>query len=197
MTIKYIYILTSFTAGFSLMVFELVSARIAAPIVGSSVFTWTAVIGTTLLGLSIGSFIGGIVIDRFKSVRVLSYAMLSSSFFVFLVPLLVDSARFFTQFDINILGMVLLLSFYLFLIPSIMIGLLQPMILKLYADDFSKIGKEYGLLSAMWSTGSILGVFMTGFYFISMIGSSFTLHLVSALLGSFGVYFFLYGENKI
>ena len=178
------------------MVFELISARIAAPIVGSSVFTWTAVIGTTLLGLSVGSIVGGIIIDKFKSARVLSCALALSSFLVFMVPFIADFARFFTKLDISIFWMVLLISFYLFLFPSFAIGLLQPMILKLYADDFLKIGKEYGLLSAVWSAGSILGVFMTGFYFISTIGSSFTLHVVSALLGALGVYFFLHSKSE-
>lgn len=196
MTIKYFYILSSFVAGFSLMTLELVSARLVAPLVGSSVFTWTSVIGVTLLGLSAGSFLGGIIIDRYKSNKTLAGAFLISSFFVFLVPFLVKSAGFFVNLDISIFWMVLLLSSYLFLAPSFMMGLLQPMILKMYADSFTKIGKEYGTLSALWSLGSILGVFLTGFYFVSIIGSAFTLYIISALLIFLGMFFLFYEKCK-
>jgi MFS family permease len=194
---KSIYALSSFAAGFSLMTLELVSARLVAPLVGASVFTWTSVIGVTLLGLSIGSFLGGIIIDKFTGNKILGNAFIASSIFVFLVPFLVNSASFFVNLDVSVFWMVFLLSFYLFFTPSLAIGLLQPMILKMYARDFTHIGKEYGILSALWSFGSILGVFLTGFYFVSVIGSIFTLHIIASVLMFFGIYFFFYEKGEL
>lgn len=193
---KNIYLVSSFVAGFSLMTLELVSARIVAPIVGTSVFTWTSVIGVTLLGLSIGSFLGGIIADRFKSNKILGISFVSSALLVFFIPLLVSGANFFTVLDVSIFWRVLLLSLYLFFLPSLAMGLLQPMILKMYAENFEKIGREYGILGALWSLGSITGVFSTGFYFVSYFGSVATLNIVSSVLMFFGVYFYVYGRNE-
>ena len=46
------------------MVVEIVAVRMLAPLVGMTVFSWTAVIATVLAGLSVGHWIGGMVADR-------------------------------------------------------------------------------------------------------------------------------------
>lgn len=194
--LKYLYILSSFTAGFALMTLELVSARIMAPIVGSSIFTWTSVIGITLLGLSLGSYLGGIIIDKYKNNRFLASAFILSSIFIFIIPLLEKTARSFIFINLDILWIVIIISLFLFLLPSLSIGLLQPMILKMYADNFLEIGKRYGILSAIWSLGSILGVFTTGFYFIKTIGSSFTLYIIASILFVLGIFFLVIEKKK-
>ena len=181
-TPKIIYISCSFIAGFSIMVVELISSRIVAPMIGSSVFTWTSVIGITLLGLSLGSFIGGKIADKIQKIKPLPIVFLISSILVFIISILMKKVDFITTSSGSILTLNLLISTYLFLLPAISIGTIQPIILKKYADNFSKIGSEYGTLSAVWSLGSILGVFLTGFYFISNIGSLETIWLISAVL---------------
>ena len=181
-TQKILYISASFIAGFSVMVVELISSRIVAPIIGSSVFTWTSVIGITLLGLSIGSWIGGKIADKDEKGSSLPLAFLISSILVFIITILVKDTDFITNSSGSILKLNLFISVYLFLLPAISIGTIQPIILKKFANDFSKIGSEYGALSATWSLGSILGVFSTGFFFISTIGSTETICLVSIIL---------------
>lgn len=181
-TQKVLYISSSFIAGFSIMVVELISSRIVAPIIGSSVFTWTSVIGITLLGLSIGSFIGGKIADKTERREPLPLAFLISAILVFIITILIRNTDFITGSSTSILKLNLLISSYLFLLPAISIGTIQPMILKRFANDFSKIGSEYGALSAIWSLGSILGVFLTGFFFVSTIGSLETIWLVSIIL---------------
>ncbi len=186
---KIIYTVASFIAGFSIMTVELISSRIVAPIIGSSVFTWTSVIGITLLGLSLGNFIGGKLADKTENKDTLSFAFLASSIFIFIIPILSKNTEFLVNSSNSILWLNLLLSIYLFLLPAISIGTLQPIILKNFADDFSKIGSEYGILSAVWSIGSVLGVFLTGFVFISTIGSTETLFVVAFILLLTGIKF--------
>jgi len=193
---KTLYIMGSFLAGFSLMTVELVSSRIVAPIIGSSVFTWTSVIGITLLGLSLGSWIGGTIADKRKSGKFLPLSFLVSSILVSLIPILAKNTDFITNSSDSILKLNLFLSIYLFLLPSLAIGLIQPIILKEYADDFSKIGSRYGILSAVWSIGSVLGVFLTGFFFISNIGSMETIWLISIILFLIGLIFSI-GNKKM
>ena len=176
------YILSSFLAGFCVMTIELISGRIVAPIIGSSVFTWTSVIGITLLGLSIGSYVGGQIADKTEGNKSLPLVFLLSSILVSLIPVLAANTNFITDSSDSILKLNLYLSIYLFLLPTLTIGLIQPIILKKFANDFSKIGSEYGILSFAWSSGGIFGVFLTGFFFISNIGSMETIWLMSLIL---------------
>lgn len=184
-----IYIVASFVAGFSLMTVELISSRIVAPIIGSSIFTWTSVIGVTLLGLSIGSWIGGVLADKENKKNILSFSFLVSSILVFIIPILSKDTNFIINSSNSALWLNLFLSSYLFLLPAVAIGTIQPIILKNFADDFSKIGSKYGILSAVWSIGSVLGVFLTGFVFISIIGSFETIFGVALILMLMGIIF--------
>ncbi len=184
-----LYVLSSFLAGFSVMTVELISSRIVAPIIGSSVFTWTSVIGITLLGLALGSFAGGRIADHQDTDKALPLSFLISSIFVALIPILASHTGFITNSSDSISSLNLFLSAYLFLLPTFAIGLIQPIILKKFASDFSKIGSLYGMLSFAWSGGGILGVFLTGFYFISEIGSRETIWLMALVLFITGAIF--------
>ncbi len=53
------------------MVLELVASRLIARYLGSSLYTWTAVIGIVLAGITIGNFIGGKLADKFQPAKIL------------------------------------------------------------------------------------------------------------------------------
>ena len=61
-----------------MLVIELVAARIMAPHVGVSLYTWTSIIGVILAGVSIGAFAGGIVADRRPRASTLGWLFLAS-----------------------------------------------------------------------------------------------------------------------
>lgn len=179
---RYLYIVFSFVAGFALMTIEIISSRVIAPIIGSSIYSWAAAIGITLLGLAIGSIAGGILADRYNNSRILPSVFLISALAVFTIGPLSHSTDWIISSNQSIIFINVAIAAYLFLIPAIAIGLIQPIILKKYADNFSKIGYEYGLLSTAWSFGSILGVFITGFFLISTFGSTSTIYIVGLIL---------------
>lgn len=179
---KTVYILCSFMAGFSLMTVEIISSRIMAPIIGSSIYTWASVIGMTLLGLAIGSALGGELADKYNNTKILPTIFLISGISTLLISPLSRHTDWIVNSSNSIILINILISGYLFLIPAIILGLIQPIILKKYADDFTKIGSNYGFLSTTWSLGSILGVFVTGFYFVSTLGSQKTLYIIGFIL---------------
>ena len=63
---------TVFMSSFCIMVLELVASRLIARYLGSSLYTWTAVIGVVLTGITIGNYVGGRIADRFPARRVLA-----------------------------------------------------------------------------------------------------------------------------
>ena len=53
-----------FSASACGLIIEIVAARILAPSIGVSLFTWTSIIGIVLAGISVGNYLGGIIADR-------------------------------------------------------------------------------------------------------------------------------------
>ncbi|EKD83942.1 MAG: hypothetical protein ACD_39C00344G0001, partial [uncultured bacterium] len=51
--------LTTFLCGAAIMGVEIASSRFLAPYFGSSMITWTVIIGVILVAMSLGNFIGG------------------------------------------------------------------------------------------------------------------------------------------
>ena len=179
---KYLAWTLSFIAGFLLMVLELTASRIMAPLMGTSLYTWTAVIGVVLTGLSFGAYAGGRVIDRWPNLRTLGYVFFGSGMSIALLFLLSSGAFLFVTAPLPIPVLATGIAFLLFFLPSFMLGMIQPMIVRLSTSALTTIGKSYGLLSAVWSLGSIVGVFATGFILIPEVGSMKTLVFLAMLL---------------
>ena len=58
------YWLLLFIEGASLMVVEIIGAKLLAPFYGSSLYVWTAILTITTLGLSLGYFLGGQIAEK-------------------------------------------------------------------------------------------------------------------------------------
>lgn len=187
---KTLLFFSSFIAGFSLMTVELTSTRILAPYVGSSIYTWTSAIGIILLGLSAGNYFGGYLIDKNKSIKTIFLFFILSALSVALIPIAAVFSPLIVLLNIPLPLLITLLSIVLFLVPSIFFGTLYPSLLRLYSANNETLGTQSGLLSALWSLGSIVGTFMTGFYFIGYFGSNLTISLIAILLFLNGLFFY-------
>ncbi len=172
------------------MTVELTASRIIAPFVGSSLYTWTSVIGVVLFGLSAGYYLGGLFADKYvyKNLNWLVFVLASVG--VFAVPLIIPFGEIFTAWSLTLTTTILLLSFLFFFLPSIFLGALSPVILKNYTNSFERLGVSAGTLSAFWSLGSIAGTFATGFIFIGHLGSKATLVGVALLLMCVTLFFY-------
>ena len=56
--------LSVFLSGGVVMVLEVLGTRLIAPIYGTSMHVWSALIAVTLLSLSVGYWLGGLLCDR-------------------------------------------------------------------------------------------------------------------------------------
>src|SRR6187200_1650573 len=54
----------AFVGSACLLILEIVAGRLLAPLLGVSLYTWTAVIGVVLAGVSLGNYLGGRLADR-------------------------------------------------------------------------------------------------------------------------------------
>jgi spermidine synthase len=170
-----------FIASFCTLVVELVAGRIMAPYVGVSLYTWTSIIGVVLAGISIGAYLGGRMADRYPRSLTLGWLLFLSGLGAFSIsPLtnLVGGA----QFQTSLMTRILLITTIIFFIPSCLLGMISPVVVKLTLNNLEKTGNVVGKIYAFSTLGSILGTFATGFYLISWMGTRSILMTMGIIL---------------
>ncbi len=170
-----------FISSFCILVIEIVAGRIMAPYVGVSLYTWTSIIGVVLAGISIGAYLGGLIADRYPRPTTLGWLLLISGLGAFTIaPLtnLVGGAHFATSLMVRIL----LVTTIIFFIPSCLLGMISPVVVKLTLKNLEKTGNVVGKIYAFSTLGSILGTFATGFFLISWMGTRTILLTMGVIL---------------
>lgn len=170
-----------FIASFCTLVIELVAGRIMAPYVGVSLYTWTSIIGVVLAGISIGAYLGGLLADRHPRTSTLGWLLFLSGLGAFSIsPLtnLVGPAHFQTTLMLRIL----LVTAIIFFVPSCLLGMISPVVVKLTLNNLDKTGNVVGKIYAFSTLGSILGTFATGFFLISWMGTRNILFTMGIIL---------------
>src|SRR3954464_11735958 len=82
-------LLLSFIEGAAVMCAELCGARLLAPVFGSSLYVWAAVMGVTLVALAGGYFSGAALSKRsLKAERTLFLILAAAALFLVAMPLL-------------------------------------------------------------------------------------------------------------
>ena len=174
-------VLVVFIASFCTLVIELVAGRIMAPYVGVSLYTWTSIIGVVLAGISIGAYVGGLIADRYPRSSTLGWLLFLSGLGAFAIsPLtnLVGAAYFQTSLMVRIL----LITTIIFLVPSCLLGMISPVVVKLALKNLDRTGNVVGKIYAFSTLGSILGTFATGFFLISWMGTRNILFAMGIIL---------------
>lgn len=157
----------TFTSGAIIMALEITASRILTPIFGSTVYTWGSLIGIILSGLSLGYYLGGRISDIHPSFEKICGIVFSVGLFTVGLPFFATSLVDFTvemfpetQFT------PLLATFFLLIIPSVLLGFVSPYAIKLGTNTLKKVGNVSGNLYSIATVGSIFGTFLTVFVLI-------------------------------
>ncbi len=178
----------AFISSFCVMVIELIAGRILAPYIGVSLYTWTSIIGVILAGIALGNYAGGKIADRYPSSLVLvTLFFIGGLATVGVLP----AARAFGTADwltgSPVMWSFTLKIFTIFFLPAFILSMVSPLVIKLTLADLGQTGGVVGTIYACSTAGSILGTFMTGFYFISWFGTRSITWLVAIALVLAGV----------
>ena len=182
--------LITFVSSACMMVLELVAGRIIAPYVGVSLYTWTSIIGIVLAGMSLGNYLGGRLADRRASLRLLGM-IFSLAGLLSLGVLAVDYVGVRLPNAWPIILQIVAITTLLFFLPSMILGMVSPVVAKLAVRDLDSTGSTVGRIYAAGAAGSILGTFATGFWLISEFGTHAIVAGVAALLVFIGILFFI------
>jgi MFS family permease len=202
-----------FSTGLSIMVVELVGSRLMSHASGSSIYSWTSLIGVVLAGISVGNYVGGKIADRFDPSRALPHLFLIAS--VLCAMLLMGdtmlkspsvggefvnwlfgvSADNLTRSNIESSAVanwlmpssIMASVFIVFFGPTCALGTISPVCAKLALERAEKAGQAIGNVYAWGAIGSIVGSFLTGFVLISLIGTKAVICVVAGLLAVISV----------
>lgn len=180
---------TVFLSGAAVMTVELVASRLIARFLGSSLYTWTGVVGVILAGISLGNYLGGRMADSASNLTRRISALFFAGAAACLAILWLNAAA---GESVLLLGLswpvrILLHMSWAFLLPAVVLGTISPMVAKLALDRSLHTGRTIGTLYAWNAMGSIAGTFLTGFYLMAWMGSVrivASMALLLALLGA-------------
>ena len=186
-----------FISGLCIMVVELVAGRLVAKHIGSSLYTWTSIIGVILAGISIGNWLGGKLADRYRPEGMLGFLFLISSALTLSMLWLENvvgadlmklvnstlSTNAEMSWPLRTAATVALVFFW----PACALGTISPVVAKMALDRSQQVGSTVGNIYAWGTAGSIIGTFLTGFFLISFVGTRGVICSVAGLLAFMGV----------
>jgi len=161
-----IYLL-AFTGGFVIMSMELLGGRVLAPYFGSSIYVWGSIITVFMLSLALGYLIGGKwsvnkpSLLRFGSIFLIG-ALLMYPLVLFSEPTM---QWIFDRIEDPRYGS-LVASSILFMIPTIILGMISPYSVRLLVESVEHAGQVAGRLYFVSTLGSSLGTLATSFYLV-------------------------------
>ena len=185
----YLWIVMVWCSG-TVMVFELASARLLMPVYGMGINVWAILIGITLGALAIGYWAGGRIADKWPSNLTLAILLLLCSIFLFVVQLTGKNAAYFFQ-SISPSAGLWYTTLTLLVIPLTILGMAEPVIMRLVLQTTQKTGKIVGNLLALGTAGGIIGTISAGLFFIPYIGVSNTLFGLGCGTAILGIVYFI------
>ncbi|MEW6036067.1 MAG: fused MFS/spermidine synthase [Candidatus Micrarchaeota archaeon] len=156
-------LLVVFISGACSLLVEIAGARVLAPYLGTTIYSWAAVIGVVLASLSIGYYAGGVLADRHHDKKHFSLILLSAGLSTLLTPFLGMALLPITlALDVASAS---LIGALIFAPASLFYGMVSPYAIKLTAKKGEE-GKSSGSVFALSTVGSIMGAIGTGFVLI-------------------------------
>ena len=174
---------TVFTSSACIMVIELVAGRIISRHLGSSVYTWTSVIGIVLAGIAVGNYVGGLLADRYSSKKTLAKMFMCAAVAAGAITVLDGIAEnwstlWMLSWPVRVASHVAVTFFF----PTAVLGMISPIVAKMALDLGRERGRTIGDIYAWGVTGSIVGTFLAGFYLIAALGTQGVVWSVAGVL---------------
>lgn len=183
--------LTLFLVGFSGLVIEIAGTRILAPVYGYSVYVWTSLIITVLIGLAFGYYLGGNISHRDNMKNVVPYLLLVVSFWILCV-LYFDSVYLKVILNLGYEWGPLVASLSFFCIPMIFLGAIGPISVQYVVTDLELAGRATGNVYSWETLGAITGTLITAYIFFPNLIIDYIFIIVSIILAILSLIWFLY-----
>ncbi len=177
-----------FFSGFASLATEIIGPRLFSSLFGYTTQIWAAIISVTLLGISIGYYVGGRIprslIPQLLPIVLIVNAiwLLGISWLIWSVPIALLQFGFVS---------VLLIAGVAFLVPAMLFSFASPLSITLLSENRSPewIARMVGNILAIGTIGSVLGALCAAFYLIPWIGLASSLRIFAIGSALFALYF--------
>lgn len=180
-------------SGLAALGMELVWTRTLILWFSNITYTFSAMLGIYLIGLAIGGLIGSRLVKRLKR---------PATAFAWLEAGVGFTALLSTGLALNwpramgnlsqavvggltdwgsLVGSSLVLTLIVMILPTLLLGMLFPVVIKLYAREVGRVGERVGEVYAANGLGTILGSLLTGFVLVPLIGFQWSLFLLAGI----------------
>jgi predicted membrane-bound spermidine synthase/Flp pilus assembly protein TadD len=166
-------------SGFASLVYENAWTRALTLVIGSSIYSFTTMLVTFLIGLSLGGFIYARflgsrearlstfgLIEIWVGLAALATIPLFERLPLIFVRLLQGFGDTFTVF----LYLQIFLSALVMFVPTVLLGMTFPLVARLFTQSLFRVGSGVGSSYAANTVGAVLGAFAGGFILIPNIG---------------------------
>lgn len=183
-----LFLLTSlFLCGAGSLILEIAGTRLISPFYGSSIYTWSALITTTMAALACGYAWGGRLADRSPHLTLFARLLTAAGLTVAAVPVLREAVlRASAPLGVK-LG-ALAAAAGLVGPALLLLGALLPIATRLTATGAFDAGRRCGDAWAVSTAGSILGAVLAGFVLIPLWPCSRILLATAAVLMALGAW---------
>lgn len=196
------------TSGFIALSYEVIWSRVLALIIGSSVYAFSIMLTTFLIGLAVGASVASRFVDRINR-PIFAFAMLEvgvglSSFvgaylFNDLPYIFVQLYRWIDPTAFSVLLLVrFLVAAFVIIVPTLLLGALFPLVVKIVASGPRNrtTGQTVGDAYAANTLGSIIGSFASGFILIPWLGLLGSLRFCIALNFVISAALFIFARSE-
>ena len=170
-------------SGFVSMAYEVIWARYLLFFFRDTSYLYAGIIGVFILGMAIGSLLCGWIVIRIKAVfaffGLLQMGIGLSTVLAVYLPVSRQNLIFEAgeRSGVN----VLVLLFSLLIIPSVLMGAIFPVVIKIITTELRMVGDRIGQAFAVNTIGSIFGSLAAGFLFFMIMGLQTTLYILFGL----------------
>ncbi|HWO02893.1 MAG TPA: fused MFS/spermidine synthase, partial [Blastocatellia bacterium] len=182
-------------SGFVALSYEVIWSRVLALIIGSSVYAFSIMLTTFLIGLAVGASIASRFVDRIRHPMVAFAAielgvgvtcLIGAYLFNDLPYVFVQLYRWVGSTSWSVLLFArFLISSLVMIVPTLLLGSLFPLVVRIVSSDETDTertgGRSAGEAYAANTVGAIAGSFASGFVLIPWVGLLGSLRLCAAL----------------
>jgi len=185
---KFLFLLL-FIEGAALMAVELMGAKLVAPFYGSSLYVWTTVLVSTVLGLTLGYYLGGIVSQKRNTEKKLAIILGIAAILVFALPhtasMLIQLTR-----SLSLIPGVCVTCLALLLPPLLCFGMVGPIAVRLMSSSAETLGTTAGTVYFTSTAGGVVATFLFGYYLVPLEGLKFCTLVTGVSLAALPIAYF-------
>jgi spermidine synthase len=178
-TLRWVVLVSFALSGFASLVYENAWTRSLTLVIGSSIYSFSTMLVTFLVGLALGGFIYArflgerearlstfALIELLVGLSALATIPLFEKLPLIFLRLLHGFGDTFTVF----LYLQIFLSALVMFVPTILLGMTFPLVARLFTQSLYRVGSGVGSSYAANTVGAVLGAFAGGFILIPNLG---------------------------